>query len=96
MKRYFSIGLKLLSCYLLSGAAYLFFIKWPHLEGHSHVPFSGFPEFLVLAPIAPYFMMSDLIEAPRNSMPGVLVFMLAFTLAFWVLFKWRKLKVKSH
>jgi hypothetical protein len=92
MKHFFSVGLKLLSCYLLSAAAYLLFIKWPYMEGHSHIPFSGFPEFLIWAPIAPYFMISDIIKAPSNSIPGVLVFTITFALIFWVLFKWRKLK----
>jgi hypothetical protein len=86
------MGTKLFFCYLVAGAAYIFYLQWPHLEGHAHIPFSGFPAFLVMAPLAPYLMVADLMELRGNPILGPLVFVLSFGAAFLVLFKWRKPK----
>jgi hypothetical protein len=90
MKHYFFVGFKLLSCYLLGGAAYIFYIQWPNLDGHAHVPFSGFPATMVMAPLAPYFIVSDLMETTSHSTFGTLVYLVSFGVAFWFFFNWRK------
>jgi hypothetical protein len=58
MKRYVLAMLKGLLCYCIAGAALLMYHSWSNWDGHAHVPFSGFPEFLIFSPIAPYFLGS--------------------------------------
>lgn len=74
MKRGFVVGFKVLICYLAAGAAYLLYFAWPNYEGHAHVPFSAFPDFLVWAPVAPYLLFEELLEGRDGAVVGLLIF----------------------
>lgn len=90
MNRYGSGALTLITAYLIASAAYLCFIRWPDWEGHAHVPFSNFPGFLVWAPVAPYFMLTDWLATPGQSLPGILVFAGTFAVVCLALLMRRK------
>lgn len=74
----FIIGLKVVGCYLLAGAAYLLYFAWPNYEGHAHAPFSSFPDFLVWAPVVPYFILDELLSMRAGAGVGLLVFCAVF------------------
>lgn len=92
MKLRLADALKVLASYLVAGAAYLLYFAWPHYEGHAHVPFSAFPEFLVWAPIAPLFMCEALIEKRGGAVVGLLVFGTVLASGLWLSFAefWRR------
>lgn len=87
MKHFLTAVLKTLVCYLLAGAAYLLYFKWPHYEGHAHVPFSEFPAFLIWAPLAPYFLIESLFDKPVSGVFDLLVFGSVFGGSLWLFFK---------
>lgn len=89
MPNFVTAGLKVALSYLLAGAAYLLYLQWPHYAGHAHVPFSGFPEFLVWSPIAPYFLLEELLERSSKSPMGLLVFASTLAGALWLFFRRR-------
>lgn len=60
MLRYVIATGKFALCYLLSGAASVMYLMWPHDESHPHAPFCGFPGFLVWSPMAPYLLVEQL------------------------------------
>lgn len=74
MPSFVTAGFQVVLPYSLAGVAYLLYCKWPHYVGHAHVPFSGFPEFLVWSPVASYFLLEDLLAGSSGSVMGLLVF----------------------
>jgi hypothetical protein len=48
-----------LLCYLLAGAALTIALSWDDMSGHPHVPFSGFPSFLIWSPVAPVMLVAS-------------------------------------
>lgn len=84
MSKLVTAGCKVVLSYLLAGMAYLLYFKWPHYTGHAHVPFSGFPEFLLWSPIAPYFLLEELLAGSSKSLIGLLVFTTVFVCALWL------------
>lgn len=90
MKLSFTIGLKVVASYLSAGAIYLLYFKWPHYEGHPHVPFSEFPEFLIFAPFVPFFLLDNLLNRPGDSAAGLLIFGAAFGCSLWIFLKKKK------
>jgi hypothetical protein len=84
MTKYFKVSVKIVACYLIASIAYLLYSSWPHYEGHAHVPFSAFPEFLIWSPIAPYFLFQEFLASPSTAFFGLLVFCLAFSGTLWL------------
>jgi hypothetical protein len=82
-RRPLRIGLAMVISYLLAGAAVVLYIKWPHYEGHSHVPFSDFPAFFVWSPVVPYAILSDLLAAPPKSLDACVLFSVVFCALLW-------------
>lgn len=78
------MALKIVASYLFAGVAYLLYFKWPHYEGHAHVPFSGFPEFLIFAPFAPFSLLDDLLNGSENATLGLLIFGSMFGCSLWI------------
>jgi hypothetical protein len=76
-------GFAMLISYLVAGAAVILYDRWPHYEGHAHVPFSGFPEFLVWSPVAPYFVICDLFTQPPKGLGGSVLFVVVFGAVLW-------------
>jgi hypothetical protein len=83
MNRLLRIGIAVLVSYLLAGAAVILFDRWPHYGGHAHVPFSGFPGFLVWSPVAPYFVICDLLTQPPKGLGGSILFIVVFGALLW-------------
>ncbi|WP_090445441.1 hypothetical protein [Duganella sp. CF458] len=90
MKVLFTILAKIVASYLFAGAAYLLYFKWPHYDGHAHVPFSGFPEFLVFAPFSPFFLLEDFHDRSANALSGALVYGASLVCSLWFFFKRRR------
>lgn len=87
MRRFIKAGSKIALSYLLAGAAYLLYFKWPNYNGNSHVPFSGFPEFLLWSPIAPYLLLEELLAGSGGSLVGLLVFTVSLAGALFLFFR---------
>ena len=77
------IAIRTLLSYLMAGAACVVYERWPHFTGHAHIPFSGFPEYFVLAPVAPYFLLTGALAGNRSDALGVLLFAVVFAAAMW-------------
>jgi hypothetical protein len=78
---------------MVSTASCLLYLQWPHFEGHAHVPFSSFPEFLVWSPIVPYFLAVEFERNPTEAILATIIFVAIFFsvlgIAFGTLrFKW--------
>jgi hypothetical protein len=86
MSNSITVGLKIALSYVLAGASYILYLKWPHYTGNSHIPFSGFPEFLLWSPIAPYSLFKELLTGSNRSFIGLLVFITAFVGMLCILF----------
>lgn len=89
MRSFITAGSKIAISYLLAGAAYLLYFKWPNYGGNPHVPFSGFPEFLLWSPVAPYLLFEELLEGSGASLVGFLVFVVSLTAALVLFFRLR-------
>lgn len=76
--------LKVIGCYLLAGALFLLYLEWPDYRGHAHIPFSSFPGFLLLAPIAPLVLFEEF------SISGALVYGIALAASLWLAFRNRQ------
>lgn len=77
MRRIWVRFLKVLVVYLLAGMVFLVFSRWPNLSGNGHVPFSGFPEFLIFAPIVPILVFD---EAKSGAMGSLVAAVLYFAI----------------
>ena len=71
--------------YIVTTAVALTLYRWPNFEGHAHIPFSGFPEFLVWSPLAPALFVLDF----PNSATAAAVFAILFGAALWLIFRRR-------
>jgi hypothetical protein len=82
--------LKLLALYVGAGAVQVMYEQWPW-QGHAHVPFSSFPGFLVMSPIAPIWELGELTsKGPTHFIEsGLWLFFLIFGLGLFFLFKKR-------
>jgi hypothetical protein len=89
MRRFFKAGLKIVLCYLLAGVIYLLYAGWPHYQGHAHVPFSGFPEYLIWTPVVPYLLLEKIATHPGNAVADLSVFCLNFAGMIWLCFRKR-------
>lgn len=89
------IALKLTACYLVAGAAYLLYVSWPHYGGHPHIPFSGFPAFLVFSPVAPFMLFEEVAIDPWRAWPGALVFGTVLVASLWIVFRKRQTRKKT-
>lgn len=85
----FRSAVRLLLSYLLASAALAVIARWPNLEGHAHVPFSGFPEFLVWSPVVPLLVLGDLPQRPISGLLGLSVFLVVFVTSAYLLLRTR-------
>ena len=74
---------KITLCYILAGATQILVKSYPNFQGHPHVPFSGFPEFLVFSPFAPL----RIFFGSFDEIYSFLVFCGAFIFFYFLLFK---------
>lgn len=95
MEKYIQPFLKILACYCIAGAVLVLYLRWPHYEGHPHVPLSGFPEFLLLSPLAPVLLVSDpSIDGDGEFLSSVVLFILVFLVLLFLRFRGFKPKEK--
>ncbi len=88
MEKYILPFLKILACYCIAGAILVLYLRWPHYEGHPHVPLSGFPEFLLLSPLAPMLLVSvPTIEGNEKFLSSVVLFILVFLSLLFLVFR---------
>lgn len=81
---------RLLLAYVVAGAALVMYLR-RSLEAHAHVPFSGFPEFLIWSPLAPALILSEFSAHRIQGVISLLVFGAVFGLAGWLLLRrWRQ------
>lgn len=78
------LALKLAACYLIASISYLLYLKWPDYQGHADIPLSGFPAFLVFAPVAPLFWFDEFAADPRNALVGLIVFGGVLAAGLWL------------
>lgn len=90
MQKIIKVALKSFACYLVAGATYLVYFRWPDLEGHAHVPFSDFPGFFLFSPLAPAFLAVDLSENSWRALPGALLFGAVLGVSLWLAFRKRQ------
>ena len=87
MHKYALIIVKLLAAYLVAGAIVVTFIMRARFDGNAHIPFSGFPEFLVWSPLAPALIVNEMSEHPGQGVISLIVFCaVLFTIA-WLLLR---------
>ncbi|RNF84163.1 hypothetical protein [Montanilutibacter psychrotolerans] len=86
----FRWAVRLLLSYLLASAALAVFVKWPNLDGNAHVPFSGFPEFLVWSPMVPFLALGDLPQRPVSGLLDLSVFLAVFVTSACLLLRTKK------
>ena len=87
MHKYALIIVKLLAAYLVAGAIVVTFIMRSRLDGNAHIPFSGFPEFLIWSPLAPALIVSEMSEHPGQGAISLLVLCTAFFVIAWLLLR---------
>ena len=75
---------KLLASYLVAGAIVVTFIMRARFDGNAHIPFSGFPEFLVWSPLAPALIVNEMSEHPGQGAISLLVFCTVFFAIAWL------------
>ena len=92
MHKYASIILKLLFAYFVAGAIVVTYIMRARLDGNAHIPFSGFPEFLVWSPLAPALIVNEMSEHPGQGAISLLVFCTAFLVIAWLLLRRKQSK----
>jgi hypothetical protein len=90
MPRVALVAAKLLFAYVVAGAILVMYVMRASFSGHAHIPFSGFPEFLVWSPIAPALIYSKFSEHRVNGAISLLVFSVAFISIAWLLLRTRK------
>lgn len=78
---------KLLLAYVGAGAALVMYVRRSNLGAHAHIPFSGFPGFLVWSPLAPALILSEYAEHRTNGLICLLVFGAVFGVLAWLLFR---------
>ena len=78
MARWEHVFWRAVFCYLVASITCLLYILWPNFDGHPHVPFSSFPDFLVWAPIAPYIAFKLLEGSTTEALVSIIVFGLVF------------------
>lgn len=89
-RRTIAIAARLLVAYLVAGAVLVVYLRRANFGAHAHVPFSGFPEFLVWSPLAPAFIVSEFAEHRGDGLMCLMVFGAAFALLSWLLLRTRK------
>ena len=72
-------------CYIMASIACLLYILWPNFEGHTHVPFSAFPDFLVWAPISPYLAFREFKNSASEAITALTVFGFVFVACYGAL-----------
>ena len=87
MHKYALIIVKLLAAYLVAGAIVVTFIMRARFEGNAHIPFSGFPEFLVWSPLAPALIVNEMSEHPGQGAISLLVLCTVFFVVAWLLLR---------
>ena len=87
MHKYALIIVKLLAAYLVAGAIVVTFIMRARFEGNAHIPFSGFPEFLVWSPLAPALIVNEMSEHPGQGAISLIVFCTVFFTIAWFLLR---------
>jgi hypothetical protein len=75
---------KLIFSYLIGALPCFVYIMWPNFGGHADVPFSAFPESLVLVPIAPLAAAYLITLDPKVSLIGLSIFLASAFLVFKV------------
>lgn len=81
---------KLLLAYLVAGAVAVTYLMRAQLGGNAHIPFSGFPEFLVWSPLAPALIVNEISEHSGQGAISLLVFCTAFIFIAWLLLRQKK------
>ena len=89
MRKYTLVIVKLLASYLVAGAIVVTFIMRARFDGNAHIPFSGFPEFLVWSPLAPALIVNEMSEHLGQGVISLIVFCTVFFAIAWLLL-WRK------
>ena len=87
MHKYALIIVKLLAAYLVAGAIVVTFIMRARFEGNAHIPFSGFPEFLIWSPLAPALIVNEMSEHPGQGAVSLLVLCTVFFVVAWLLLR---------
>ena len=87
MHKYALIIVKLLAAYLVAGAIVVTFIMRARFEGNAHIPFSGFPEFLIWSPLAPALIVSEMSVHPGQGAISLLVLCTVFFVVAWLLLR---------
>ena len=87
MRKYTLVIVKLLAAYLAAGAIAVAYIMRTRLDGNVHIPFSGFPEFLIWSPLAPALIVSEMSEHPGQGAISLLVFCTVFFAIAWLLLR---------
>ena len=90
MHKYMLIIVKLLLAYLVAGAIAMMFVMRARLDGNAHIPFSGFPEFLVWSPLAPALIVNEMSEHPGQGAISLFVFCTAFIFIARLLLRQKK------
>ena len=78
MRKYTLVIVKLLAAYLAAGAIAAMYLMRDRLDGNAHIPFCGFPEFLVWSPLAPALIVNEMSEHPGQGAISLLVFCTVF------------------
>jgi len=81
MKKHIITFLKIFICYTIAGGILLTYRAWPNFEGHSHVPFSSFPSFLLFSPVIPLYIFE---EDAKTILIFVISFIVLLTLFLWL------------
>lgn len=83
MKTVFLSLSKLLVSYLLAAIALTVYLSWPIIvEGHPHIPFSGFLGVLIFSPAAPFFIFG---ENLKTQLIGGGIFIAVFLAVFFLI-----------
>ena len=87
MRKYTLVIVKLLAAYLAAGAIAAMYLMRDRLDGNAHIPFSGFPEFLVWSPLAPALIVNEMSEHPGQGAISLLVLCTVFFVVAWLLLR---------
>lgn len=87
MRKYMLVIIKLLLAYLVAGAVAVTYVMHARLDGNAHIPFSGFPDFLVWSPLAPALIVNEMSEHPGQGAISLLVFCIVLFTIAWLLLR---------